>query len=302
MGKSSGGGDTNQTTTVNPPAFVAPYLKNAAQAASNLYKTGPQEFYPGQTYAGFDPLQTQGQQAQLNFANSILPGLNQNIFGSFNQALDASNIVDNPAIQAGLGAIENRANQNFSESILPQLRQQATGTGNMFSSKAEQSERLAGRDLQSVISNAQADLLSGSIGDAMRLQGAGLSLAPQTLGTGLFGGQVQQDIGGQLQGMDQNAINETMARFNFGQQAPTNSLNDYIAQLGGLAGNYNVSQGNTSADSSNNWLGGAIGGGLLGNALAGSSLVTGFSPLAFLGAAGGLPAIAGGAILGGLLS
>jgi len=296
MGKSSGGGDT--TTTVNPPDWAVPYITGAAKEGQRIYGQGPQQYYPNQTYAGFDPLQLAGQQANANYAQSVVPGLNQNIFGSFNQALNSADVLNNPAITAGLDTIESRANQNYLESILPQLRQQATGTGNQFSSKAQQSEYQSARDLQQVISDAQANLLTGTIGDAMRQQNAALAVAPNILGTGLMGGDILQSVGSQQQAMNNLGIQEAINRWNFGQQAPTNALNTYIGQLGGLTGNYNVQQ--SSQDTGSSALGGAIGGGLLG-ASAGNALSAGTwlgaGPAAALGPAG-WAGLAAGALLG----
>ena len=282
MGKESG-------ETVKAPGYMRRGTKSGLEAAKDLYQAGPLEYFGGQTYADFDPLQLEGLSQQEQFARSTLPQLNQQLFGSFGTALDASNIVGNPAVQAGLSSIEDRAMRNFGENILPQLRQQATGTGNMFSSKAEQSERLAGRDLQGVISDAQANLLTGSIGDAMGLQKAALGFAPSVMAQGTAPGSILGQVGGAFQGMDQNAINEAMARFNFGQQAPIDQTNQYINQIGTLGG---MPVGSTQGGGSST-TGNVIGGALLGNSLAGAT--------GGLGAFGGFPLIAGGALLGGLL-
>jgi hypothetical protein len=284
MGKSSG-----TETEVKIPKFQKRGIKSGLSAARDLYRN--QEYFPDQTYAGFDPLQQEAFGLQQDFARNMLPGLQGQMFGSLGQALDASNVVNNPAVQAGLGAIEDRALQTFGEDILPQLRQQATGFGNQFSSKAEQTERLAARDLQSAISNAQADLLTGSLGDAMRLQGAGLAMAPGLQQAGLMGGNILGGIGSQFQGMDQAAINEAMARHDF----PVGATNQYINQLGVLSGG-NLGGVTTQGSTGSNTLGNIIGGGLMGQA-GGTALGS------MLGLTGGTGAIfpLAGAVLGGLL-
>lgn len=273
MGKSSG-----TETEVKIPKFQKRGIKSGLSAARDLYRN--QEYFPDQTYAGFDPLQQEAFGLQQDFARNMLPGLQGQMFGSLGQALDASNVVNNPAVQAGLGAIEDRALQTFGEDILPQLRQQATGFGNQFSSKAEQTERLAARDLQSAISNAQADLLTGSLGDAFGLQRAGLAMAPGLQQAGLMGGNILGGIGSQFQGMDQAAINEAMARHNF----PTTATNQYINQLGVLSG-------------------GNLGGTTIGTESGGSDLLSaagGAMSGAKLGSTFGPWGTAAGALLGGL--
>lgn len=259
MGKSSG-----EKSKVKVPDFLKNMSKEARDAARASYAQGPLEYFPGETVAPFTEAELMGQQSQMDFAQNMLPGLNQQVFGSFGNALDASNVVGNPAVQAGLGAIESRAMRNFGENILPQLRQQATGTGNMYSSKAEQSERLAGRDLQGMISEAQAGLLTGTLGDAMRLQGAALATAPSTLGTGMMGGNIMQGVGGQQRAMDQAQIAADMERFNFEQQAPRQLYQQYINQLAQAGG---VPGGMTTASS-----GGGGGSGVIGNMMGGAML------------------------------
>lgn len=278
MGKSSGG-----DTQVKPPGYIKTASKDLLSKAQDVYNQGPYSYYPDQTYANLTPQQITGLTQQEQFANQVFPGLSNDIFGSFTNALNAQDIVNNPAVVAGLGSIENRANRNFSENILPQLRQQATGTGNEYSSKAQQSERLAARDLQQAISDAQANLLTGSIGSSMGLQGAALATAPSTLGTGLFGGQALQNVGGVYQNQEQQRINDLVNAYNFNQQAPYNQAVQYqnlISPLfgGGLGSTTTQDSGGVSSA-----LGGALGGGLAG-------------------ASFGLPGMVTGAILGGLLS
>lgn len=286
MGKSSG-----NETQVKPPGFVKGAGKDLAGAARDVYQQGPLQYPDFPTYAGLTDPQQQGVQEYINFANQTFPGLSNQIFGSFGNALDAGNIYTDPSVQAGLGTIESRANRNFAENILPRLRQQATGTGNAYSSKAEQSERLAGRDMQQVISDAQAQFLGGQLGSARQLQGAGLATAPQTLGTGLFGGQALQNAGGVLQQDLQNQINADIQRWMFEQEAPGNLVNQYANQLSPLFGG--AMGGTTTTGGGSNTLGNVIGGGLLGYSAASPFIA---NPMVLGGAT------LGSAVLGGLLS
>lgn len=288
MGKSTG-----EQAQVRPPGNTREKIRDIENEAQALYQAGPLEYFPGETYAGLTDPQTAGVNQYINFANQTFPGLSEQIFGSFGNALDAGNLYTDPSVQAGLGVIESQANRNFAENILPQLRQQATGTGNQFSSKAEQSERLAARDLQTAISEAQGQFLGNQLGSARQLQGAGLATAPSVLGTGLFGGQALQNAGGVLQQDLQNQINAAMDRFNFEQQAPGESLDAYANRIAAMSPN--VGSTTTSADGSTT-AGNMVGGALMGGSLASSMMA---APL--LSNPAGWAALAGGAVLGGLL-
>ena len=237
----------------------------AAPRVEDLYNQGPQSFFPGQTFADLDPNQLAGLQQQLQFSGGLLPQQLNQVNQSFGNALNAGNLYNDPSVQAGLGTIENRANRNFQENILPNLRQQATGTGNQFSSKAEQSERLAGRDLQQAISDSQGSFLANQLGSARALQGGAIGQSPNITQLGLLPGSNQFDVGSVFQNQAQQGINDQFNAFNFNQQAPSNQLNQYLAQIQGLAGAGGGASQQTTPGGGTDLLSGILGGGLLGN-------------------------------------
>ena len=282
--------------------FAVNDIWQGGAAADGGHGVPPDQYYPGQTYAPINDQMRQGLGSQVNFANNQLPGLLNQQFDSYGNALNANqtlqnnplfapgmqqfqnagNMYNDPSVQAGLDTISSRANRNFGENILPQLRQQATGTGNQYSSKAEQSERLAGRDLQGLISDAQGSFLGGQLASARGLQGnlygtmggvsnAGTSLqgntianSPNVLQTGLLQGQTQYGAGLPYQNEGQNYINEQMNRYNFNQAAPDAQLDQYLNRVLGLAGG----GGNFAfqpQSASTNPVAGALGGAILGS-------------------------------------
>ena len=269
LGGGDSGGDSMQLSGFRAlPKDVRGRLTGAAGSAQDLFNQGPQEFFPGQTFADLTPEQRSGLEAQLAFAQNQLPGQLGQVNQSFGNALNAGNIFGDPSVQAGLGTIENRANQNFSENILPQLRQQATGTGNQFSSKAEQSERLAGRDLQQLISDSQSSFLANQLGSARGLQGQTIGNAPNISQLGLLPGSTQFDVGSVLQGQNQLQTAEDVNRFNFGQQAPGQNINDLISRLTAIGGAGSGGISTTpGSPSGTNTLSSILGGGLLGGEL-----------------------------------
>jgi hypothetical protein len=264
-----GGGDESTSASgfsTLPPAIKNP-LKGSIPRIEDLYNQGPQSYFPDQTFANLTPDQQAGLQSQLAFSQNQLPQQLGQVNQSFGNALNAGSIFGDPSVQAGLGTIENRANRNFSENVLPQLRQQATGTGNQFSSKAEQSERLAGRDLQQAISDSQGSFLANQLGSARGLQGSAIGNAPNVTQLGLLPGANQFDVGSVYQGQNQLGVNDQVNAFNFNQQAPTNQMNDYLQQLLGIAGAGSGSSFQSQPGASTNQFAGALGGAAIGNSL-----------------------------------
>ena len=249
------------------PEKVRYALKDAIEKSQADYARGPQQYFPGQTYANLTPEQLAGLQSQLGFAQNQLPQQLGQINQSFGGALNAGSIYGDPSVQAGLDTIENRANRNFAESVLPRLRQQATGTGNQYSSKAEQSERLAGRDLQQAVSDSQSRFLADQLGSARALQGSAIGNAPNISQLGLLPGQTQFGVGQAFQNQNQLGITEDINRFNFGQQAQDENINTLIARLTGLAGAGGGAGFNYAPGSGTSTLSGALGGALIGNSL-----------------------------------
>jgi hypothetical protein len=267
-----GGGGDSGSDTISGFAALPKWLKQklkgeGVDAAQGLFDQGQQSYFPGQTFADLDPNQLAGLQSQLDFSQNQLPGQLDQVNQSFGNALNSGSLFSDPSVQAGLGTIENRANRNFQENILPNLRQQATGTGNQFSSKAEQSERLAGRDLQGVISDAQGSFLGQQLGSARGLQGQTIGNAPNITQLGLQPGSNQFDVGSVFQGQNQQGISDQFNAFNFNQQAPSNQVNQYLAQLQGI-GNTGGSAGFSSQPGTSvNGLSGALGGAILGSSV-----------------------------------
>lgn len=308
MGK-GGGGNQDTTTTVEPPGFIRPQLEQAAGAITDTFNRGPLEFFGGQTFAGFNPLQQQSQAAQLAFGQS--PALGGQL-GAINQAsLSAlggpDNLLSNPAVTGALGAIESRGNRNLLENILPNVRRSAVGAGQTFgSSRADIAQAQQIGDTQQRISDAQAGFLGNQLNSARTAQTGALGLAPQTLGTGLFPSQIQAGVGAQQQGLSQQQINENIARFNFNQAAPGDLTNQFVNQAAGLAGFGGTTTADINGGGQNRFLGG-LGGGLAGATLgaavpgfgAGAAGATGLAALGPAGIGLGVLGALGGAGLFG---
>jgi hypothetical protein len=298
MGKGGGGGNQDNTTQVRPPSFAVPALNQAVEGALDLYNQGPYSFFPGQTFADFDPLQQQAQSAALAYGMSPALGNQLGAIGQANlSALSGpDNLLSNPAVQAGLGSIESRANRNLLENILPNVRRSAVGAGQTFGSSAQdvlQAQQIG--DIQQRISDAQGTFLANQLDSARQQQARALGLAPQTLGTGLFPSQIAGDVGAQRQSLAQQGINEDIQRYMFNQEAQANLVNQLVNQSAGLAGFGGTTTSNYDQPGSNPLLsavGGGLTGGALGQALTASGAF-GFTPLT-------APLAIGGALLGGL--
>ena len=81
------------------PQNVKLRLREAMDQSTADFAQGPQEFFPGQTFADFDPNQLAGLQSQLNFSQFGLPEQLNQVNQSFGGALNAGSIFGDPSVQ-----------------------------------------------------------------------------------------------------------------------------------------------------------------------------------------------------------
>lgn len=227
-----GGGDITQDTTADPWSGIQPYLLSSA-AKMNTAAGNVPEYYPGQTYAPWDPNQVAAMQGQLNYAAS--PEMNATIANGLqavNSGLDAPNVYDNPALQSYVDAAVRPLTQAYQEQILPGIRDQAEMYGGA-GSRTGLAEGTAARSYMDAIASTTAPIYSQAYGQGLEQQRYMGALMPQMLSTGLMPWQIQAGVGAQQQGMSQQAINEAMARYDYNMNADYNRYKDYYSTLMG---------------------------------------------------------------------
>lgn len=100
-----GGGSQTSTQKSEPWSGQQPYLKDLFQQGQNLYRQGPQEFYPGVTVAPFAPQQQQAMDMTTNRALSGSP--QEQAFGGYLSNQLGQPNIDPMAIARMLGQAQN---------------------------------------------------------------------------------------------------------------------------------------------------------------------------------------------------
>lgn len=302
----------SQTQRVFPPDWIINNFGQATGASSDLFNQGPNQFFPGNTVAGFSPAQLEGMGMNLGAAQSFQPGLNFGGLGvqpALQQMLNVNeNIAQDPTVAPLLENIEQRGTQNLLENILPQARSLATQSGQTFgSTKGDQLQADAIQRTQDSILGAQAGVLGQARGQELDAQARAIAGLPGAQAGFLQGqqslftpGNIFGQVGLQQQQQAQNQINADRERFDFGQNAPGQSLDDFIRRTLGLSAGGGGAQSTFNDSAGSNALSNALGFGLLG-AGAGSLIPgLGAGPGSAFGPAGiGLGL--GSALLGALL-
>lgn len=294
-----GGGGSTQTTVTkaDPWSGIQPYISNLLPGFEQAAQNVP-EFYPGQTYANFDPLQEYAMGGQTGYAMS--PMLNQSIGNQFGALDFGLNAVNNPWSNQALAAHADAAirplTQAYQEQVLPGIRDQAEMYGGA-GSRTGLAEGVAGRGYMDAIASTVAPMYSQAYGQGLEQQARMMALAPTTMQAGMMPWQIMGDVGSQYQNMNQQGINEALARYDYNQSAEYDRMKDYFGMLMGTPWGQSTSEAPNPNQSSQ--LASALGGGAMGAGVGSMfGAGAGLTGTAALGAMA--PWMLGGAALGGL--
>lgn len=311
---SSGGGTPSQTTTTTePPAFIQPYMQDAAAQSRSLYNQGPSQYYPGQTVV---PFSGQTEQAMGMTENRAINGspVNQAAQGFAARTLNqdptsqfgtASNPYASNTWQEGGNPYLDQTFNRAADSVQNRLSSQFAGSGrNIDASRPAQAQEM--NDLATGIYGGAYDSdqnrqmaayqQAHSIGaqgyenersrmasdlNSIRSQQLGAAgLAPTLANQDYVDAQALQGVGTQMEDLTGNYMQDAAARWDYGQQAPGQALDAYIGRITGSYPGQSTSQ---ITPTYRNRMAGAAGG-----ALSGAATGSTFGPWgAAIGAVGG---------------
>ena len=285
---SGGGGGTTTVQKADPWAEQQPYLTDIFAKAQNLHNTAQPQFYPGQTYANFNPLE---QQAQTQLASTAQGSMQElaNKAGSAQGFLlgDVLRADSNPYMGAAIQGAIDPIYERLTRQALPGVRSGAVAAGQLGGSRQGIAEGLAITDANRLALNTSAQMANEMYGQNLDAMTKGLALAPQ-------GMQVQQmpaatlgAVGEQQRAMEQAAIGEALQRHTFEQSIPWDTLAAYQGLVQGTFGGTGTSTSSGGGASTAQKLVGAAGTGL--STYAAMSMIPALGPAA--------PFVAGGMAL-----
>tara|TARA_B100000925_G_C21976336_1_gene460302 strand:- start:633 stop:1382 length:750 start_codon:yes stop_codon:yes gene_type:complete len=206
-----------QTTTVNPPAYAAPFLAYGANEAQRLYNTGGGfNYFPDNTLAGFSPEQQMAMTLQTNRALSGSP--------LTREAQDLS-------LNTLRGDFLSGNNPFFQQAVIDPITQDVQS----YFSRAG---RLGSGANQDVLTRSLATPLMQNFENERRRQNAMIGTAPSLARADLQDYADLARVGAMRQDQAQRQIAANMDRFNFLQSAPARNLNQFLGQVGTAAGGY----------------------------------------------------------------
>ena len=273
---SSGGGSQTTTQRTEPYAPAEPFLQDILGEAQNIYRSGVgRQFFPGSTVVPF-ATQTQsaldlGQAAALEAAG---PSQLMNLAGS---------TISDFASGAGQNQYLDQIRSGITSDVMGNIATQFGGMGRTGTSPMAQ--QAAARGITQAYAPIAANLSQAE--RSRQLAAAGqLPSLQQQMDARRFGGIGQlSGIGGAYEDLARRQLQDQIARFQFGQQAPMSALQQYAGLVSPIGSGFPTSLTNAPSNRPGT-LGGAFGGAVAGSAL----------PASFLGGYGTMI----GAGLGGL--
>ena len=225
MSKGSGGG--TQVQRSEPSTLQAPYLADLYQQAQQQFQAGPQQFFPGTTFARPSEETQLAQELQRQAALGQQTALSGSLFPAFQNALmSPAQRFSDPLLQqsltAGLRPYEESASR-----LLTQARRDAFGAGQGGGDRRALLESQVIGDYLTKAGDVAANFYGNIYGDALRSQAATLGLAPSIMSTFLQPAATIADIGRQREAVSQKGIDEAIRRFAFEQGAPGQALQQY---------------------------------------------------------------------------
>lgn len=231
--------------------------------------------------AGFDPLQTQGQDMALAAAptqSSVVGGA-----ASATNRLTSGELLTpdaNPALRDTISASTRPIINDLLERALPAIRGEASTTGNFGSSRQGIAEGLATGRAAQAVGDTAAKVATTGYGQGLDAFGKGVALAPSTAQAQLLPGLTTSGVGDVRQALQQALLGEKTGRFNFEQLLPLLMGKEFAGIAGTLPGAGSTTTGTVA--SPNPIMQGAglgiAGLGALGS-MGGSAGIAGLAPL-----------------------
>ena len=207
-----------QTTTVNPPAYAAPFLAYGANEAQRLYNTGGGfNYFPENTVAGFSPEQQMAMNLQTNRALSGSPLTRE---------------AQNLSLNTLRGDFLSGNNPYLQQAVLDPITQNVQ-------SQFSRAGRLGSGANQDVLARSLATPLMQNYENERARQNQMIGVAPNLAQSDYSDYANLAKVGAMRQDQAQKQIMSNMDRYNFLQSAPTQNLNQFLGQVGKAAGGYN---------------------------------------------------------------
>jgi hypothetical protein len=236
-----------QVTTSQIDPALKPFLTTGLERAQQLFLTGPQPtFFPGQTYVSPSTQTEQAitqTEALATGAQPILQASQQGYLsslGQLGQTAAGGFLQGNPYQQAMIAAATRPITQQFSEQVLPGVASLYSRAGRYGSGAMERALSGATEAYGRALGDVSSTIVGQDYGRERGLQQQAqfgqaqlAQAAPSFYQQQFLPSQTLAQVGSAREAIAGQPLQEQMARFQFGQQQPIQSLMSYLSSVYG---------------------------------------------------------------------
>lgn len=239
VGGKGGGGESTTQQGIDP--MLKPYVTYGLDQAKSMYQSATPNYYPGQTYVA-PSMQTQaGLQAQQNRAlggNPLLPAAQ----GQQQDVIEGKYLQNNPYFNQAMQGASQGAQQNYFDAIR-QAQSTASQAGRYGSGASADIQNRAATTMANTLANKYGELAYQNYANERGAQNAAAQSAPQLAAADYTDINQLKDVGQQMEGYQESALQSDIDRYNYAQNLPQNKLNQFLSQV------YGAPMGTTSTTS-----------------------------------------------------
>ena len=239
--KGGGGGGNSQTTNELDPNVV-PYVKDALAEQQKLYNEGAPDYYGGQTY--LDP-NAQQQQAisQLTANANVNNPMLQNSTNLNNSMIQGDYLQNNPNFDAVMNTAGRKATDLYNNAMT-NTNSQASMSGRYGSDAHARMASNNSSNLAQSLADTAGQYSYQNYANERSNQINAMNNAQTIAGNQNVGATNLAQAGNMQAGFDQTALDASIARHDYGQNAAQQHLSNYTNAVWGAPG------GSTSTTSS----------------------------------------------------
>jgi len=226
------GGSKVTTQTTEPWDAQKGYLKEGFKQASDIYGKGPADYYTGSTLAGFTPSETAAQKGIAGYVTGPRAAGQQSYAeGALTRGLSGE--IDLTKFNPMMDSLGNQMKSQLEGKILPGIRQSMVEYQPGGSSRGDlvQTQAIAGANQQML--NKAAEMYGGAYQGAQDRATQWGSQYPSIMNAPLSTYGALGQVGEQQRGMQQEAINRDMAKYQYDANKPQSQLANYMSMISG---------------------------------------------------------------------
>jgi len=226
------GGSRVTTQTSEPWDAQKDYLTSGFKQAADIYKKGPADYYSGSTLAGFTPAETAAQKGVAGYVTGPRAAGQQSYAeGALTRGLSGE--VDLTKFNPMMSALGSQMKSQLEGKVLPGIRQSMVEYQPGGSTRGDlvQSQAISAANQQML--NKAAEMYGGAYQGAQQRATQWGGMYPSIMNAPLSTYGALGQVGEQQRGMQQEAINRDMAKYQYDVSKPQSQLANYMSMISG---------------------------------------------------------------------